>query len=219
MYEIRNTINGKIYIGVHATNNVDDGYMGSGKHISRAIKKYGVDNFTKRVIQQFDTEDDMYLEESRIVDSVFLLRDDVYNLCLGGNGGWSHARKSKTKDANLKTSTTMKSKEWQEIHFGEERRLQWAKNIGHINSTDDGSIRDRQRKSLAEKMNDPLWKETVGKDRAKKISDSMLGRSVSDETRDKIAKSMTGCIRVTVNGKHKRIKKEMLTPDMVLGWK
>jgi len=39
LYEIKNLINNKIYVGVHKTNDLNDGYMGSGKVIRRAIKK------------------------------------------------------------------------------------------------------------------------------------------------------------------------------------
>ena len=36
VYEITNNINGKIYVGVHSTKDVNDGYMGSGKHLKQA---------------------------------------------------------------------------------------------------------------------------------------------------------------------------------------
>lgn len=84
LYKITNNINNKIYIGVHKTSNMDDGYMGSGKLIKAAIAKYGVEYFIKDVITFFDSEDEMYLAESEIVTEEFLSREDVYNLALGG---------------------------------------------------------------------------------------------------------------------------------------
>ena len=50
VYKITNQINGKFYIGVHATSDVNDGYMGSGKYLKRAQNKHGIENFTKEIL-------------------------------------------------------------------------------------------------------------------------------------------------------------------------
>ena len=44
IYKITNNINGKIYIGQHITDRLNDGYKGSGIVIEQAFKKYGKHN-------------------------------------------------------------------------------------------------------------------------------------------------------------------------------
>lgn len=94
LYQITNLINNKIYIGVHKTDNIDDGYMGSGKVIKSALAKYGIENFKKDVLELFDTYEAALLKEAEIVTDEFLLRPDVYNLRRGGFGGFDYINKS-----------------------------------------------------------------------------------------------------------------------------
>lgn len=94
LYEIKNNINGKIYVGVHKTKVIDDGYMGSGKAIKAAILKYGIKNFTKTILQNFDSQESMFAREKEVVNEQFLNRDDVYNLRRGGLGGFDHINKN-----------------------------------------------------------------------------------------------------------------------------
>ena len=96
VYKTTNTTNGKIYIGMHQTENLDDGYMGSGKYLKRALKKYGSQQFTKEILFVFDTFDEMKTKEREIVDEAFVNRDDTYNLNIGGEGGWYRANQVST---------------------------------------------------------------------------------------------------------------------------
>lgn len=98
VYQTVNKINNKIYIGVHGTE-IDefDGYIGNGVSIYRpatymhpktpfqfAVKKYGIKNFIRTTLKEFDNETDAYSLEAELVNEDFLRRDDVYNLALGG---------------------------------------------------------------------------------------------------------------------------------------
>ena len=93
MYQITNMVNSKIYVGVHTTTNLNDGYMGSGKIIRAAIKKHGIINFRKDILEMFDNAALMFEKETEVVNDEFLLRDDVYNIRRGGHGGFDHISK------------------------------------------------------------------------------------------------------------------------------
>lgn len=60
VYEITNNINGKKYIGKRSCkcSIEDDKYMGSGKLLNLAKKKYGIDNFSKKILKVCSNEDD-----------------------------------------------------------------------------------------------------------------------------------------------------------------
>lgn len=94
IYQVTNLLNGKIYIGKHETFDINDDYMGSGKLVKRTIEKYGVENFKKEILFDFETEEEMNLKEKEIVNEKFLSRDDVYNLTRGGYGSFSYINKS-----------------------------------------------------------------------------------------------------------------------------
>jgi group I intron endonuclease len=90
VYKITNNVNGKIYIGVHKTEDRNDGYVGSGKILKRAIKKYGIEHFTKEILYECKSKKEMFQREANIVDEEFVARKDTYNIKLGGFGGWDY---------------------------------------------------------------------------------------------------------------------------------
>lgn len=94
IYQIRNKLNNKIYIGKHITKNINDSYMGSGTYLQNAINKYGIENFEKTILFECASEEEMNAKEAEIVNEQFLARDDVYNINKGGNGGWFYVNKT-----------------------------------------------------------------------------------------------------------------------------
>lgn len=87
-YKITNSINNHFYYGVHSTDNLNDGYMGSGVRLRYAYNKYGIENFTKEILKYFDTIDEAYEYEAEIVNENLINAEECYNLCKGGIGGW-----------------------------------------------------------------------------------------------------------------------------------
>ena len=83
-YKITNTINNKIYYGIHSTNDLDDGYMGSGRALIRAFKKYGKENFIKEIIRLFDSREELADYEKEQVNAEFIKEDNNYNISIGG---------------------------------------------------------------------------------------------------------------------------------------
>lgn len=94
VYKTTNLVNGKIYIGKHETNDINDGYLGSGNLIRRAIEKYGRENFKREVLFECSSKEEMDVKEAELVNEDFLKRKDVYNIKLGGQGGWDFINKN-----------------------------------------------------------------------------------------------------------------------------
>jgi hypothetical protein len=87
VYKTTNLVNGKIYIGVHGTDDLEDGYLGTGRIIKKAIKKYGKENFKREILFNFDNPDEAYKKEKELVTEKFVKNPNTYNLFMGGLGG------------------------------------------------------------------------------------------------------------------------------------
>lgn len=96
----------KFYIGKHSTKNLNDGYIGSGNYIQKAISKYGKDSFTRHIIQFFNNEEDAFLNEAKILteEVIKTYNDDLdmcYNLQSGGSGGTIYISNSTRKKMSI----------------------------------------------------------------------------------------------------------------------
>jgi hypothetical protein len=115
IYKTTCLLNDKYYIGVHKTDDVHDDYYGSGSLIKRAIKKYGLENFKKEILFQFEELSEAYIKEAELVTQDLVDSSSCYNLKLGGQGGWDHnnvASEKKSERSRRGARTTLERHPW-----------------------------------------------------------------------------------------------------------
>lgn len=166
VYKITNNVNGRIYIGVHKTTNINDNYMGSGKIIKRAIAKYGKSNFTKEIIKIFDNPEDMFAMESELVNEDFVNDPINYNLVVGGADSLSYVNENINQ---------FKPKE---------KRQEWAKQ-GRDKANEAGAHINGKRKFL-ELMTDEEYRANHCLKISNANTRSFLGKQHSEESKQKI---------------------------------
>jgi group I intron endonuclease len=86
VYITTNLVNGKQYIGRDMYN--DPKYLGSGKLLNKAIKKYGRENFKKEILQECDTLNELKLAEDHWIKFHDAANNNnFYNILDGSTGG------------------------------------------------------------------------------------------------------------------------------------
>lgn len=158
IYQTTNTLNKKIYIGKHQTENVDDDYFGSGLLLEKDIKKYGKENFKKEILFIFDNENEMNLKEKELVTEDFIKQNDNYNLAVGGEGGPIFRGRKHSEDTRKKLSEISKKRK----HSEDTRKKISEANRGRI-------ISDETKKKISEKAKIRFQNE----DNKKKISETL----------------------------------------------
>ena len=95
IYETTNLINGMKYRGLHKCKSLDDGYLGSGKRFISALKKYGKENFKRKILEFCKSQEDMIEREAFYVNNEWVKSKNNYNVALGGTGQFSHSKETK----------------------------------------------------------------------------------------------------------------------------
>lgn len=155
LYKITNLTNGKMYIGQHVTDNLEDGYMGSGVLIRRALKKYGEANFRKEWIMFCDDQWELDYWESAFVDDTWIGRSDTYNLrCGGDRGGVSEETKRRMSESaknrppiTMETRMKMARCGVEHHNFGKHLSEETKRKIGNANRNHHHSDEVRKRMS------------------------------------------------------------------------
>ena len=196
IYKTTCTINGKFYIGMHSTDNLDDGYMGSGKRLKRSLNKHGIENHTKEILEFLDDRDSLTKRELEIVNEQCLLDPLCMNLQLGGGGGF----KNEEHKLKFQSSGVNASK----VKMHELRKdPDWMKK--YTKAISEGV-------KLAVKENRLNSKTFLGKKHSEETKMKM-----SDKAKQRIGSknSQFGTIWITNGKENKKIKKDEKIPE---GW-
>lgn len=109
---------GKYYIGMHSTDDLEDGYFGSGQLLWKSIKKHGKEKHSKEILEFLPTRKTLKERERELVNEEILDDPLCMNLKLGGEGGFnidpahqSELSKGYWKDEKYRQKVTSKLSE------------------------------------------------------------------------------------------------------------
>lgn len=114
-YKTTNLINNRYYLGMHSTNRIDDGYLGSGKRLYYELNKYGRDNFKFEILKQFDSREELVQAEINLITEQDVQNPNCLNLKLGGSGGFTKENWEKGQEA----SRSFMKEQWKDPEYRE----------------------------------------------------------------------------------------------------
>lgn len=129
IYLTTNLISEKKYIGMHK-GVASDNYLGSGKLLIRAIKKYGKENFSREILAYAKDKEELGKLEKHYIELYnATLNSNFYNIHPGGFGGscmdvWDEERKKEYKE---KMSLTLKNSKKMKLHLNNLNQLRKTK--------------------------------------------------------------------------------------------
>ena len=197
IYKTTNLINGRFYIGKQIDDDIE--YLGSGKILRLAIKKYGKDNFKKEILEicnsdELDEREKYWINYYNAADG-----NDGYNITTGGNGG-DVMRNNPDRDIiREKISNTLKCHS-----VSEETRIKMSNS--------------KKGKKFSESHKSALSKNHVGmtgkkhSDETKKIlSEKNKGKKMPEDSKLKISAALKGMTGSFTGKKHSTKSKRKMS--------
>lgn len=117
IYKTTCSVTNRYYIGMHSTDNLTDGYIGSGKRLWFSINYHGRDNHTKEILEFCENRIQLRQREAEIVNEQLLNEDLCMNLMTGGQGGLP-GNPETLKKLREGASNSLKEK-WQDSEYRE----------------------------------------------------------------------------------------------------
>jgi hypothetical protein len=130
IYKTTNIINNKFYIGMHSTDNLNDGYLGSGKRLWFSINYHGKKNHKIEILEFCEDREKLKIREKEIVNNELINEKLCLNLQVGGGGGIiseEHHKKMKV------ASSKYQKEKWKDPEYSEKIKKILSENMkkGH----------------------------------------------------------------------------------------
>jgi len=209
VYITTNVLNEKKYVGSHCTENINDGYLGSGRTFKKAIKKYGKENFKREILKECETIEEARNLEGRYIKKYKTLIPNGYNFHPNGgptNGGFhseetkrkmSEAAKKRWKDKEERKKQSERLRSLGLKHSDETKQK-----IGDIHRGKESPMKGKNHcEETKEKIRQKLLGTKLPEEVKKKISKNSkrhkpwLGKKLSEEHRKNIGESNKGKTR------------------------
>lgn len=195
------------YIGKHSTNDLDDGYMGSGIKVKLLKKELGKNCFDKEILSFWKNVEDALIEEKNLVTKELIDNEFCLNTIKGGGTidttGLSHLVSEETRkkisEANKGRIISEKTKEKiRKSLLGKKRPKEIVEK----------TIKTKKEKGVL----------CCSEEAKRKIGDKNRGRKQSEEQKKLASIRHVGTKAVNKNGIVKYVKKEDLQMFLSNGW-
>lgn len=151
VYVTTNKVNGKKYVGMCKYGKPGwETYLGSGKRIIAAIKKYGEENFSREVICEAASREELVQKEIDLIAEYGAVDNpNWYNIATGGFATNGFAGKKHTSERNAKIAESLRGRKRPQhvidalvkYHTGLKRPKEWrAKQAATLSANHPRSI-------------------------------------------------------------------------------
>lgn len=200
IYKTTCSLTGRYYIGMHSTDNLDDGYLGSGRRLRHSIRKYGPENHVREILEFCSSREELASREAEIVNLNEIAKEECMNISFGGYGGIQN-------EEHMKVFS----------RAGNDKLKELRKDDKYLNI-----VKENIRQSIKNRKFNIEYRKMLSETQKK----TWIGRKHKEETKRKIGQanslkqtgsgnSQYGTMWITDGKENKKIKKEDKIPN---GW-
>ena len=198
IYKTTCKVTGRYYIGMHSTSNLEDDYIGSGKRLWNSIRKHGIENHEREILEFCSDRIALKTREAELINEELLNDKMCMNLKLGGEGGW------------------IVNKEWAAAGGRAAQKVIWTDEFKKRISDNTRKMNNERWKDIQNKNIAKTYFTTKGHVMSKEFCESISNRNSISQKGEK--NSQFGTCWVSNDLTSIRIKKEELAMYLLKGW-